>query len=216
MKILFCNIAWMKFYKGIHPGKDWPINGGSYVNKYNDAHEKYNFHPCFLDGQEICLGYFSTKSTNGVDDNQLHIEKIEGASNSDDVVEGVCVVWCAKQADYDNRTVVVGWYKNASVYREYQLAEFEDDTGEIESQYFSIKAKVEDCVLLPVGERNRFTKWNVPRKRPKRAAYGFGSANVWFADNPEPIAKDYVNKIATNIKDYNGDNWLRKPVEYMF
>ena len=61
MKILFCNIAWMKFYKGIHPGKDWPINGGSYVNKYNDAHEKYNFHPCFLVAGIIRISYYIVK-----------------------------------------------------------------------------------------------------------------------------------------------------------
>ena len=206
----------MKFYKGIHPGKDVPINGGSYVKMHSDAHEKYNFFPCFLDGQEVCLGFFSTKSTNGVDANQLHIERIDGANIQDDVVYNVCVVWCAKQVESDERTVVVGWYKNATVYREYQLAEFKDDTGQIESQSFSIQAKAEDCVLLPIGERNRFTRWNVPRKRPKGATYGFGSANVWFADNPEPIAKDYVKKIITNINDYDGDNWLRKPVEYMF
>lgn len=43
MRILFCNIAWMNYYKGIVWGKDEPQNGGSYVKETLDAHEKYNF-----------------------------------------------------------------------------------------------------------------------------------------------------------------------------
>ena len=43
MRILFCNIAWMNYYKGIIWGKDEPQNGGSYVKETLDAHEKYNF-----------------------------------------------------------------------------------------------------------------------------------------------------------------------------
>lgn len=43
LRILFCNIAWMDYYKGIVPGKDEPKGGGSYVNENLDAHEKYNF-----------------------------------------------------------------------------------------------------------------------------------------------------------------------------
>lgn len=45
LRILFCNIAWMAYYKGIVPGKDEPKNGGSYVKDTKDAHEKYNFKP---------------------------------------------------------------------------------------------------------------------------------------------------------------------------
>lgn len=39
MRILFCNIAWMNYYKGIVWGKDEPQNGGSYVKETLDAHE---------------------------------------------------------------------------------------------------------------------------------------------------------------------------------
>ena len=33
MRILFCNIAWMKEYRGNEDGKDTPLNGGSYVDE---------------------------------------------------------------------------------------------------------------------------------------------------------------------------------------
>ena len=60
MRILFCNIAWMKEYRGNEDGKDTPLNGGSYVDETGDAHEKYNFTPVNLEGREglYCLGFF--------------------------------------------------------------------------------------------------------------------------------------------------------------
>lgn len=59
MRILFCNIAWMKEYRGNEDGKDIPLNGGSYVDETGDAHEKYNFTPVNMEGREglYCLGF---------------------------------------------------------------------------------------------------------------------------------------------------------------
>lgn len=59
MRILFCNIAWMKEYRGNEDGKDTPLNGGSYVDETGDAHEKYNFTPVNMEGREglYCLGF---------------------------------------------------------------------------------------------------------------------------------------------------------------
>ena len=72
MRILFCNIAWMKEYRGNEDGKDTPLNGGSYVDETGDAHEKYNFTPVNMEGKEglYCLGFFETKSHNGKDVNE--------------------------------------------------------------------------------------------------------------------------------------------------
>ena len=52
MKILFCNIAWMDYYKGIMKGIDEPKNGGSYVSENGDAHEAYNFE-CVKLGEDV-------------------------------------------------------------------------------------------------------------------------------------------------------------------
>jgi hypothetical protein len=40
MRILFCNIAWMDYYKGILLRVEEPQNGGSFVKDTKDAHEK--------------------------------------------------------------------------------------------------------------------------------------------------------------------------------
>ncbi|MEN6462416.1 MAG: hypothetical protein ABFC94_13755 [Syntrophomonas sp.] len=200
MRILFCNIANMKYYKGKVDGVDEPQFGGEYVLRTGDAHEKYNFDPVEIDGKEVCLGFFETKSTNRVSSNQLHIEKIEGSTKSDKFVENVLVVWCAKYDD--NRTVVVGWYKNATVYRCYKNEEFENGY----TQSYNVIANAEDCVLIPRDTRNVHI-WQVPRKKYTRS-FGFGQANVWFAN--EETAQQFINKLVSNIENYEGENWLRK------
>ena len=43
MKVLFCNIAWMRWYKGVIPNVDVPVNGGSFVNENQDGSECDNF-----------------------------------------------------------------------------------------------------------------------------------------------------------------------------
>ena len=57
-KVLFCNIAWMKNYRGCSKS-DMPINGGKYVSDNHYAHEAYNFKAIDLDGynDKYCLGF---------------------------------------------------------------------------------------------------------------------------------------------------------------
>ena len=116
MRILFCNVAWMKEYRGNEDGNDTPLNGGSYVDETGDAHEKYNFFPIHFEGEEdsYCLGFFETKSHNGKDVNQMHIENIAGCElcKKEESVEDVLVVYCAKHPAH-NFTTIVGWYKHA-------------------------------------------------------------------------------------------------------
>ena len=45
MRILFCKISAMKFYKGVIPGKDEAFNGGSFVKEHGVGNEQYNFAP---------------------------------------------------------------------------------------------------------------------------------------------------------------------------
>ena len=127
MRILFCNIAWMKEYRGNEDGKDTPLNGGSYVDETGDAHEKYNFTPMNMEGKEglYCLGFFETKSHNGKDVNQMRIENIAGCEllKKEESVDDVLVVYCAKHPAH-KFTTVVGWYKHATVFRHYQEAVF--------------------------------------------------------------------------------------------
>ena len=219
MRILFCNIAWMDYYQGIIPGKDEPRNGGFYVLKNNDAHEKFNFQSVQLtkedtfypDGNE-CLGFVGTKSTNGKDDNQLRIEKIEGcgALKKEQEVDDVLVIYCAKYPDsLRNETYIVGWFKHATVYRNYEQINFTNEDGFVYKQFYNAIAKKEDCVLLPRGLRRKSNIWRVPRKQ-RDISYGFGQANVWFAkgEDDDLNLKKFLDRIVGQIEEYDGENWV--------
>ena len=211
MKVLFCNIAYMEYYRGIIPNVDKPVNMTERSKDPSEAEEQYNFLSCNLDEDDVCLGYFSAKGSSSKTTPQVHIEKIPGVSNSDDVAEDVLVIWCAKKEGAENRTVVVGWYKHAKVYRYYQEAIFGDGDDEFH-QLYNVVAKAEDCVLLPPGERSRYTKWNVPRKKGSSGpAFGFSGSNIWFAT--EEKAKDFVKNMVNRIQDYYDDNYMLKEID---
>ncbi len=216
MRILFCNIAYMKFYKGTCD-EDKAYGGGSFVDANGYGHEEFNFSPATIDMAdpdmglgEYCLGFFETKMTSADKINELHIEKIEGCNKEAESVDDVLVIFCAPRP-YQNYTTVVGWYGNASVYRHYQECVF--PTGDDSEQYvqnYNVLAKSSDCVLLPANARTRDT-WNVPR-RATGASYGFGQANVWFAegrDKNESLDK-YLVRIIDQIENYRGENWVNK------
>ena len=199
MRILFCKVSSMKYYKGAND-KDTPYNGGSYVKEHGRGHEEYNFEPVDLDnGESYCLGFVETKSTSDSKVNELHIEKITGCELLKNVefAEDVLVVWCAT-TDL-NETSVVGWYKNATVYRNYEEAEFE--SGYI--QYYNVIAKKDDCVLLPQDVRHKHI-WDAPVA--KKRTYGFGQSLIWYAR--EEKAQNYILKLVKNIDEYSGDNWV--------
>ena len=219
MRILFCNIAWMDYYQGILPGKDEPKNGGAYVLENNDAHEKYNFQSVHLteeatgypDG-DYCLGFVETKSTNGRDVNQLNLEKIDGCASLKKAteVDDVLVIYCAKYPNaLTNETYVVGWFKHATVYRKYQQVNFEDEDGSVYNQYYNAIARKEDCVLLPKDARRENNVWRVPRKQ-RGISYGFGQANVWFAQGADDNVhlQNFINAITGLIRTYDGANWV--------
>ena len=187
-KVIFCNIAWMKYYNGI-TDDDKPENGGSWVKENGNATECLNFAPC-NDG--TYCGYVSTKSNRG-NSNQLHIEKLEGITKDDDIAENVLVIWVAKR-NINEKNTIVGWYKNATVGKYYEW---------IDGDWpFNIVAKVEDCVLLPLNKRNKV----VPRAGKDGYSYGMGQANVWFAQNDDEKCKKYIQNIINFINYYDGDN----------
>lgn len=192
MRVLFCNIAWMKYYNGV-TDEDIPENGGSWVNENGIATECFNFAPC-NDG--TYCGYVSTKSNRGKD-NQLHIERLEGVNKEDNIAEDVLVIWVAKRSINEKNTII-GWYKNATIARYY---EWIDDEWP-----FNILANVEDCVLLPLDKRHKV----VPRAGKDGYSYGMGQANVWFAQNDSEKCKKYIHNIINYINSYDGENLALK------
>lgn len=172
MAIIFFNIGWMKSYNGMDD--DSISNGGSY-NESNVGAEIHNFH----NYEGNYYGFVQAGS------NQIRIERI-GAGINDDSISGVTVIWTATAPQ--GGTVIVGWYKDATVYRFYQkLNSEEKDQLENESGSYIVKAKVENGFLLSESQRN----FLIPRAQKG----GIGQSNVWYADKPESqsIVRDIVH-----------------------
>lgn len=209
MRVLFCKISSMKYYKG-HCKDDIPMYGGAYVEENGYGHEEYNFMPVVLDEKDYseCVGFVEPKSNKGTR-NSLHIEKIEGcaAMKKEPFIEDVLVIWCATRNLGDKTDItVVGWYKHATVFRDLTDWTMAWDDGTEEERYYNVIAKAADCVLLPEGIRNQF-KWNVPTAKYTKV-YGFGQSMVWYPT--EPKAKVYLNRLIENIENYRDENWLTK------
>ena len=206
MRLLFCKISNMKYYKGAC-GNDIPRFGGSFVDKNGYGHEEFNFLPIYFDDTDkaSCLGFVEPKSNRGTR-NTFHIERIEGcqAMKKEEYVDDVLVIWCAKRERGD--ITVVGWYKNAKVYRRLQDFTMIFEDGYEEERCYNIIAETSNCVLLPEAERNRRIWW-VPTAQYTKS-YGFGQSMIWYPTEKEATA--YLHRLIDNIEKYNDENWINE------
>lgn len=210
MRILFCKVSSMKYYKGANEN-DIPYHGGSFVEENGYGYEEFNFRPIVMeDSDEVtCLGFFEPKSNNGKR-NTVHIENIEGctAMKNEPAVHDVLVIWCASNPFVERKRLgnvtVVGWYKHATVYRDLQEWTLIEDNGYEEEYYYNVHAKAKDCVLLPENSRT-VNSWAIPSANYTKT-FGFGQSMVWYPNEPE--AKHFIEKLLKNIDEYDGENWL--------
>ena len=106
------------------------------------------------------------------------------------------IIWCASLAN--GKKVIVGWYENAEMYREYQYSICTPVTG-IDRAYFA-KAKVEDCYLLPEELR----VFEIGRASVLGTGKGFGQQNYWYADSG--YAKtELIPNVLTFISEHKKD-----------
>lgn len=201
----------MKYYRGI-TDNDQPYNGGAYVKDTGYAHECFNFDAMNFQGedQEYCLGFCQLPGYSKTGKEiELHIEKVHGCElmKKENKIEEAIVVFCSKAYNSSNMRVV-GFYKNATIYRNQQSCSF----GEY-IQYYSFVAKKEDCVLLPYSERHSQAKWYVPSSGKNNSSFGFGRSNIWYAGNTDNLEEiEYVNRMIKSVELYFGDNWIEREV----
>jgi len=181
MRILFCNIAHMLHYEGNTDRDILPTGAGSWVKENADAHEKWNF----LNYDGYCYGFVQNPA-------QFHLERFEGVSKDTIEINNVTIIWCAPQPS--GKTTIVGWYENATMYRNYQASVCTPITG-IDREYFA-KAKSEDCYLLPLHLRT----FEIERASTAGKGKGFGQQNYWYAESEYaktvliPKVMDFLNE----------------------
>ena len=183
MDYIFCNISWMKYYNGLTE-EDRPKNGGVLIKDPSDVFEKDNFR----DFNGKCYGYVRSGGSILLD---KHFRSVAQGAKS---LQGVTVIWCAAINDEEAR--IVGWYRNATVYREMvSLPLYEE-----EYIHFSFMADAKDCYLLPEEERT----FAIKRSKSSAPLKGASKSNIWYAKS-EYGRKEFIPRVEQFIDEYKGD-----------
>jgi hypothetical protein len=168
----------MRDYEGLRG--DPPLHGGSFISRYGYGGEILNFR---RNGNHL-YGFVQTRH------GTIDIERLgaDGHPHVDDVL----VVWRARSL---SGSVVVGWYKNARVYREQQKGNPKrrvTTKGESWTVPWHIRAPGSSARLLPP----RFRTFNWPASTP-----GFGSTSfVSFLQEDSSKVRAYRQKLLAYIK----------------
>lgn len=182
MSTLFCNVGWMEAYEGLQ-GSDTIQGGGSFVAIEGRGHEICNFTD--VDGQ--LFGYVQPPGK------QIDIDRI-GADDKQDSISGVTVVWTATRPKaLGGGTAIVGWYRDATVYRDYQRHNSIPADLQINGvDGYWIKANAKTSHLIEDVDARSF---DIPRQ----VKGGMGQSNVWYADSVE--ASSLVKRVLIYVEN---------------
>ncbi len=148
------------------------------------GHEMCNFHV----HRGKVYGYVQpSRGQRSASVGSIKLESIMGsnASADDEQVDGVLIIWTATRPKWGS--VVVGWYKDATVFREYQYFKSKPALHSKNSlEGYRILVDSENAKLLPVDERTI----QVPRKTKG----GMGQSNVWYGNS------DLGYKLASEVQ----------------
>ncbi len=126
MKIVFINVPWMKYYAG-------------------EGDEEVRVPACGYNFQHVNGYYYGY----GEGMETFPIEQFEGVQQEDEQVDDVTVVWTAHNRKGENK--VIGWYKNATIYKNHT------ETLSLDSERtifkYVMKAPAKEALLLPVEFR---------------------------------------------------------------
>lgn len=183
--MVFLNSGWMTSYDGI--ADDDIKNGGAYIKEHGFGGEVYNFRN---DNGNV-YGYAQMRS------NKLNIDRVSNNKINNDYIKNVTCVFVARHPEGGRK--IVGWYENATLYRNFQMDEKlnrKDHTGLYNTEknvtnvgYYAV-AKYENSVLLLEDERL------FAPDIPSGVKGGFGQSQVWYADS------DLGLKVQSDVLDF--------------
>jgi 5-methylcytosine-specific restriction endonuclease McrA len=167
-KMIFFSTGWMPRYDGSDANQ--LTGGGKYPEETGEGGEIYNF----LSFRDNYYGYVSPRQGKIQKrenlEGKIGIEGI-GADKKDEYEDNVLVLWVAKSPEKNAGVRLVGWYKNAKVYR--SLQRLADDKRRKKSifGYYAVADAI-DCRLLKINERTL---------RVPTGKNGFGQSHIWYA-----------------------------------
>lgn len=165
-RMVFFNVGWMKNYQGMS-SDDPTLGRHGYLREHAHGFESFNFLP----EEGRVFGY------------QPRTDKIWlprlGGSPKAETVEHVLVIWLATHP-VSMTVLVVGWYKDATVYRTpvVRVPSRGDGAGQDEIPY-TVEALAENATLLPAINRS----FRAPTHHSMVG--GLGQSPVWYGANDE-------------------------------
>jgi Domain of unknown function (DUF3883) len=199
--MVYFNIGWMERYGGVFYD-DVTKGAHGYLQEHPHGAEAFNF-------AETETGTVRGYRPPGKRE-RLNIANM-GAPASANSISGALVVWLAKEPA-SKKTLVVGWYRNATVFREAQERTLEVNGEQIS---YSAETAVGDAILLPPVLRT----FQVESSRTKPGG-GFGQKPTWYgAESVDSQVWAYISSHGSHSKPElteppkNYDPELRRKVE---
>lgn len=188
-KVLFVRVGWMRFYSGPIPGDERPIGGGAY-NKRKIGHEVYNFHET---GGRL-YGYFQPSRFTY----EVALERIDPKASNKDVLKNVLVIFVARHPDFGQ--VIVGWYRNATVFRKH----VRHSPGKPRRFGHFCSAEASKSILLPDDNRGVAIPFGKG---------GMGQSNVCYMLNCDGSSKQgaWIETALDFVDDYRASDILSDP-----
>ena len=177
MALVLFNIGWMQYYRG-QTSSDRIINGGNYVKDNETGGEINNFQPDTGDG--FYYGYVQPPGPKET----VNLERL-GAAPGVAYVDDVTIVFTATRPKVGS--VVVGWYRDARVWRDQQPRR---------NRIYYARARKENCTLLGIDER----VVPVPRAGHPRGTWGMGQSNIRYVDEADE-SEEFVRKLRKPMED---------------
>jgi hypothetical protein len=173
--LLVFRVGYMESYGGVGE----ITGGGSYVKDNGNGGEMWNFR---AEGGR-CYGYVMTLHFAGVDLSRIAPDK---DWKENDELSGVDIVFIARRPDVGQ--VVVGWYRNATVFhKSYRKRRGRKRMGDWDGLDYLCEVDAEQATLLPEDQRT----FSVPRGKK-----GYpGQSNVWYPPNDNPDATRFVARL---------------------
>lgn len=183
MPIIFFNIGWMWKYQGETDG-DRVESNFQYVKDMQTGHEQYNFLPI----KGYLYGYAPIKWDEGKP-KAIRLERIGGDEDCESMSNVTVVFFSLRPQNKD--AYIVGWYRDATIYRYPQIFPGRIIAGD--QFYYSFKTRAKNGVCVPVSQRT----FVVPSSQ--KIAGGYGMSCIWYADKIHGF-KEKAEKYISNYK----------------
>jgi Domain of unknown function (DUF3883) len=175
--VLLAHVVWMEAYKGELLGLD--PGSWNHPDAGNPAawYERFNFKP---ERGRYLGSIFHWKGGRFA---KLDLKRL-GAPSTVDEIDGVTVIWTAKHSKTGNR-VVVGWFKNATVFSLPKIS----DTGR---KYYCV-ASIADSIVLPFRQRTQI----VPTAQSDGKGFPGQSSVFYVSDSNGRLARTLLRYVGS-------------------